>query len=112
MDEFLANPKLFKEIKDLHEHHKDIDDKILARAVDVLYLQYLEKQVDTVLLKKMTAKSNAIEKAFNEYRAKVDGKEMTDNEVRAVLQGVERFRPSSRLSGSAARASAPPSKKT
>ena len=34
----------------------------------------------------MVAKSNAVEKAFNVYRAKVDGKEMTDSEVRKVLK--------------------------
>jgi peptidyl-dipeptidase A len=87
IDEFLADPQAFKEVKDIREHRKDIDDKILARAIDVLYLQYLEKQLDTALLKKITAKSNAIEKAFNEYRAVVDGKQMTDNEIRAVLKG-------------------------
>ncbi len=86
IDEALADPKLFKELKDLHDRRKDIDDKTTARAIDVLYLQYLEKQVDTALLKKITAKSNIIEKAFNEYRAKVDGKESTDNEVRQVLK--------------------------
>jgi peptidyl-dipeptidase A len=86
IDEFLADPKLFAELKEIRDNCKDIDDKVLARAIDVLYLQYKEKQVDTDLLKKMTAKSNKIEKAFNEYRAKVDGKEMTDNEVRNVLK--------------------------
>ncbi len=35
---------------------------------------------------KITAKANAIEKAFNVYRAKVDGEEMTDSEVRKVLK--------------------------
>src|SRR5437588_109796 len=59
---------------------------ILAREINVLYLQYLEKQVDPALLKKIVAKSNAVEKAFNIYRAKVDGKEMTDSEVRKVLK--------------------------
>ena len=34
----------------------------------------------------MIAKSNAVEKAFNVFRAKVDGKEMTDSEVRKVLK--------------------------
>ena len=58
----------------------------------MLYLQYLEKQVDPDLLKKMTAKANAVEKAFNVFRAKVDGKEMTDSEVRKVLKDVERLR--------------------
>jgi peptidyl-dipeptidase A len=86
IDEALSDPKLFAELKDLKDHNKDIDDKVAARAVDVLYLLYLEKQVDRDLLKQMVEKSNAVEKAFNVYRAKVEGKEMTDSEVRAVLK--------------------------
>src|SRR5262249_17264193 len=48
--------------------------------------QYLERQVDPALLKRMTAKANAIEQAFNVYRAQVDAKSYTDGEVRQVLQ--------------------------
>jgi peptidyl-dipeptidase A len=86
IDEALADHKAFAEVKDLKEHRKQIDDPTLRRAVDVLYLTYLEKQVDPALLKKMVAKSNAVEQAFNVYRAKVDGKELTDSEVRNVLK--------------------------
>jgi peptidyl-dipeptidase A len=89
IDEVLSNPKKFAELKDLKEHRKEIDDPLTARAIDVLYLLYLEKQVDPDLLKKMVAKSNAVEKAFNVHRAKVDGKEMTDSEVRAVLKNAK-----------------------
>ena len=32
------------------------------------------------------ALANKVEKAFNVYRAKVDGKEMTDSEVRRILK--------------------------
>lgn len=86
IDEALANPQAFKEVKFLKDNRKDIDDPVFRRCIDVLYLTYLEKQVDPALLKKMVAKSNAVEKAFNEFRAKVDGKEMTENEVRRVLK--------------------------
>jgi peptidyl-dipeptidase A len=86
IDEALADPKTFAELKAIYEKRNDIDDPVAARAIQVLYLLYLEKQVDTDLLKKMTSKANAIEKAFNEYRAKVDGKEMTDSQVRKVLK--------------------------
>src|SRR5262249_53947053 len=58
----------------------------VAREIAVLYLQYLEKQVDPELLKKITAKANAVEQAFNVYRAKVDGQELPDSKVRAVLK--------------------------
>ncbi|MFL5340744.1 MAG: M2 family metallopeptidase [Gemmataceae bacterium] len=88
IDEALADPKPFAELKGLKEASKNgqIDDKILARCIDVLYLMYLEKQVDPALLKKIVAKANAVEQTFNVSRAQVDGKEMSDNEVRDVLK--------------------------
>ncbi len=52
----------------------------------MLYLIYLEKQVDPELLKKITAAANAVEQMFNVYRANVDGKEMPDSEVRKILK--------------------------
>ena len=58
----------------------------LARQIDVLYLAYLEKQVDPELLKRITAKANVIEKTFNGYRANVSGRQYTDSEVRRVLK--------------------------
>ncbi|MCI0534949.1 MAG: M2 family metallopeptidase [Verrucomicrobiales bacterium] len=84
LDEALADKDRFAELKRIKEGQ--LSDPLLRRQIDVLYLMYLEKQVDPELLKKMTAKANAIEKAFNVYRAKVDGKEMTDSEVRKVLK--------------------------
>jgi peptidyl-dipeptidase A len=86
IDEALADPAAFAEVKKLKDESKDIDDPVLRRAVEVLYLTYLEKQVDKELMKKMVAKANAVEKAFNNFRATVDGKQMTDSEVRTVLK--------------------------
>jgi peptidyl-dipeptidase A len=86
IDEALADPKVFAIVKELKNQREQIDDAITRRAIDVLYLLYLEKQVDTGLLKKMVAHANAVEKAFNEFRANVDGKEMTENAVREVLK--------------------------
>jgi peptidyl-dipeptidase A len=63
-----------------------LTDPSLARQVDVLYLLYLEKQVDPELLKQITAKANVIEKNFNGYRANVNGREITDSEVRKALK--------------------------
>jgi peptidyl-dipeptidase A len=86
IDEALADPTAFAEVKKLNEQARDIDDPVLRRAVAILYLTYLEKQVDKELLKKMVAKANAVEKAFNTFRATVDGKKVPDNEVRKVLK--------------------------
>jgi peptidyl-dipeptidase A len=88
IDAALADKAAFAEVKALKQAKDkgEIDDKILARAVDVLYLAYLEKQVDPELLKKITAKANAVEQAFNVYRAKVGEREMADSEVRTILK--------------------------
>lgn len=83
LDKALSDPKKFAELKAIRDGQ--IADKLTKRQIAVLYLMYLEKQVPTELLQKITAKSNAIEKAFNKYRAKVGTREMTDSEVRKVL---------------------------
>jgi peptidyl-dipeptidase A len=88
IDEALADRATFKELKAIKDAagQRPLEDAPLARQVDVLYLQYLEKQVEPSLLKQIVAKSNAVEKAFNVFRAKVDDKELTDSEVRKVLK--------------------------
>ncbi len=85
IDHALSDPNKFKEVKEI-KAAGGITDKVLAREIDLLYLGYLEKQVDPELLKKMSALGNKVEKDFNVYRARVDGKEMTDSEVRKVLK--------------------------
>ena len=88
LDAALADRARFAELKKIKAELAPSrqSDETVAREIDVLYLQYLEKQVDPELLKKMTARANAVEKAFNVYRARVDGQELTDSEVRKVLK--------------------------
>jgi peptidyl-dipeptidase A len=90
LDAVLADPGIFAELekarKSLPAAGGGPEGDLLRREMEVLHLEYLEKQVDPGLLKAMTAKSNAIEKAFNVYRAKVGKKELTDSEVRKVLK--------------------------
>lgn len=83
LDAALADKDRFARLKMLHD--AQLPDPMLARQIHILYLMYLEKQVDPELLQRMTAKANAIEKAFNVYRAVVDGRQLTDSEVRKTL---------------------------
>ena len=80
----LSNAAHFGQLKQIRA--MEIADPIVARQIQILYLQYLEKQVDPALLQRMTATANRIEKAFNVFRAKLDDKSLTDGEVRQVLQ--------------------------
>lgn len=85
VDALLSDKQQFAEVKALRES-KAIDDPILKRAIDVIYLVCLEKQLDAELLQKMTALANAVEEKFNTFRARVDDKELDDGEVRKVLK--------------------------
>jgi len=80
----LADPKAFAELKAIKE--QPLGDPLLARQIAVLYLQYLPRQIEPELLKAILARSNKIEQAFNVYRPKVAGKELSDNEVRRILR--------------------------
>ena len=86
IDAALSDKAALAKVKSLKDAAKDIDDPVLRRAVQVVYLAYLEKQVDADLLKKMVELSNAVEQKFNNFRANVEGREMTDSEVRKVLK--------------------------
>src|ERR1700737_3997375 len=80
LDEVLSNRDTFRELKAIKEGAA-IEDSRVARSIEVLYLQYLEKQVDPALLKKMVDLSNNVEKAFNVFRAVVNNQQLNDNDV-------------------------------
>jgi peptidyl-dipeptidase A len=63
-----------------------IKDPLLVRQLDVLYLAFLGNQYDPALLEKIVKAETDLGKKYNTYRAKVDGKELTDNEVEDVLK--------------------------
>lgn len=89
LDAVLARAERFAELKGIRTglaQLKTPADPVLVRQIEVLYLQYLEKQVDPALLERMSAKANAIEKTFNQYRAQLDGQELTDSQVRQALK--------------------------
>jgi peptidyl-dipeptidase A len=85
IDALLASPAEFQLLSTLREKG-GISDRIVARRLEVLYLRCLEKQVPSLLLQEMNAKSNSIEKSFNSFRPKVGGEEKSSNEVRNILQ--------------------------
>ncbi len=84
LDAALSDSPRFAELKAVKA--LKIADPLLRRQIDILYLAYLEKQVNPELLKRITSTANEIEKAFNVYRAKVDDKQLVDSEVRKILK--------------------------
>lgn len=84
VDERLADPSRFAELRRVKEGG-GLSPSV-ARQIEILYLATLERQLPKDLLRAMAEKETAVEKAFNTFRARVDGKEIADSEVRRTLK--------------------------
>jgi len=80
-----ANKEDFAILKKIKESNT-ITDELLKRQLDVLYNGYLSNQVDTSLLNEVIKMQTTIEQKYSNFRAKVDGKELTDNDVESILK--------------------------
>jgi peptidyl-dipeptidase A len=72
---------ILKKIKESGE----VKDSLLARELKKLYNTFLSQQVDTVKTKAMIDLQSKIAKAFNTFRAQVNGKQLTDNDIEELL---------------------------
>ncbi len=63
-----------------------IVDEIDRRQIDLLYRTYLRNQVDPPLNERITKLQSKIENLFNVFRANINGKEATSNDIRLILK--------------------------
>ena len=63
-----------------------ITDELLSRQLLLLYNAYLGNQVDTELLNTVITMQTVIEKKYSNFRANVNGKKLTDNEIEEFLK--------------------------
>lgn len=82
---YFTDKKAFAELKELKESGF-VKDSLLARQLDVMYNQFLSGQVDTSLLAEQIRMETEITKKFNSFRADVNGKLLSDNEVENILR--------------------------
>lgn len=61
-------------------------DPLERRQLDLLHHAYLRNQIDPRQIETMTRLSSKIVQAFGTYRARVDGRELTGNDVRTTLK--------------------------
>ncbi|SDH59814.1 peptidyl-dipeptidase A [Nitrosomonas sp. Nm132] len=79
-----ASKEDFETLKRIREANT-LADPMLRRQLDVLYLSYLEKQLEEDKLEEMIRLQNENEKKFSIFRAEVEGKKLTDNEIEEIL---------------------------
>ncbi|HPN37578.1 MAG TPA: M3 family metallopeptidase [Melioribacteraceae bacterium] len=84
LTKFYADKNKFEYLKKIKKSGLITDD-ILKRYLDTMYLEFAANQYDEDLLKEINEISNKLEQNFSTYRAKIDGKEFTDNEIEEIL---------------------------
>ncbi len=89
LNKVYADKQAFGRLKRFKDSGK-IVDPLLARQLDVLYRTFLGKQIDDVKIEALVRRQNAIEKQFSTFRAQVDGKKYTDNEIEGILKSSSR----------------------
>lgn len=80
-----TNKEAFAELKEIKESGA-VKDSILLRELDIIYNQFLGNQVDTTKLAKKIKMETEIEKKYSNFRAEVNGKRLSDNEVEHILK--------------------------
>ncbi len=80
-----SDPKDFELIKAFKESG-NIKDPLLARQLEVLYLGYLQNQIEPELLEAIVQKGAKIEERFNTFRGKIDGKPVSGNDIELILK--------------------------
>lgn len=80
-----TDSKAFAELKKIKESGA-VQDPVLKRQLELLYDSYLGGQVDTALIAKRLKMETEITKKYTNFRAKVDGKELPDNEIENILR--------------------------
>ena len=78
-----TNKEDFQKIKTFRS--AEIDDPLLKRQLELLFLSYQSRQMDEKKLEKMIALQNSIESKFATFRAEIEGKHYTDNQIEETL---------------------------
>jgi len=82
--ELHSDHDIFAKLKALREGG-GVDDPVMHRELDVMYRAFLPGQADPALQKRIVALQTEVEQIFNTHRSEVDGKKLTENDVRDIL---------------------------
>jgi peptidyl-dipeptidase A len=84
LNNVLADTSMFNAFKEIKESGQ-ITDSIKKRELTMIYNTMLTKQIDSEKMKAMVELGNQIEKKYSTFRAEVDGKKLSDNDVEEIL---------------------------
>jgi len=80
-----SDPAVYKRLSELMTVRSELS-AVEARALHMAELEYRRNQLPPDLLKKMVELSTEIERMFNTFRAEIDGKKYSNNDLLEVLR--------------------------
>jgi len=82
---FFTDKEAFAELKEIKESQL-VKEPLLARQLELIYNMYLQGQIDTSLISQQVRMETEINKKYGNFRATVNGKQLSDNEVESILR--------------------------
>lgn len=82
--ELHTDKAVFSQLKALKDGNQ-VQEPILKRELDVMHRTFLPGQANADLQKKIVALQTEVEQMFNAHRGEVDGKQLSENDIRQVL---------------------------
>ncbi len=83
---FLSSKRDFEFLKKWMKKEGKIKDPLIRRQLEILYNYYLPNQGDPDLMKNINKLETEIARKFSVYRAKIDGKEYSMNDIDEILK--------------------------
>eukprot|EP00826_Nyctotherus_ovalis_P032732 TRINITY_DN2635_c0_g1_i22.p1 TRINITY_DN2635_c0_g1~~TRINITY_DN2635_c0_g1_i22.p1 ORF type:complete len:353 (-),score=61.15 TRINITY_DN2635_c0_g1_i22:18-1076(-) len=85
LNEYLADDETFRYLEKIYVAG-EVDEYVDRRELEILYLTYKAHNGKKELIKETIALSASIEMKFNTFRTQWEGKNLTDNQVQAILE--------------------------
>lgn len=85
VNKILSDKDLFNKIKKIYEN-SNLLDSLQKRRIEVLYLTFLGKQVDTNKLNQISKLQSEVENKYSTFRAEYGKKKLSDNDVEEILK--------------------------
>ncbi|MBN1143412.1 MAG: M2 family metallopeptidase [Bacteroidales bacterium] len=85
LSKIYADKALFAKLKEIKESGA-VKDSLLSRQMIVLYNVFLSNQVDEKKMEELIRAQTRLEQKYATFRAEVDGKQLSDNEIEAILK--------------------------
>ncbi len=81
----LSDPALYKKLEEW-KRDPTLKDPLLSRQCDVLFRLCKQNQIDREIIRKIAEKEAKLSCTYAQFRSELDGKKVSENEIREVLK--------------------------